>query len=571
MASDDANHRRRRMWGWVAVFALALIVRIIYLFQIRDLIYFDHLVGDAKGYDAWARRLAAGEWWWPDAFYQAPLYPYFLAVIYKVFGAGVWTPRVVQCVLGAAGCVGVGLAGGRWLSHRAGLVAAVMLALYPPAIYFDGIIQKASLGFALMAGLLCALAWSTGPKRRWVGLVAGWMLGALALTRENAMALVPVVLGWLLLRHAETNRDRWAMVTLFVTGLTVVLLPVGYHNWRTGGAFSPTTFQMGPNFYMGNHAGADGRYKPMIPGRETPEFERTDASEIAERETGRKLSPRDVSDYWMGRSRAYIRSDPADWVKLTCRKWWLVWNRFEIPDTESYYIYRDASPLLGVAGRVWHFGVLCPLAVLGAWLTWTRRRELGLLYALILVSAASVAMFYVFSRYRYPLVPIVAMFAGAGVVEGVSRAELRRWRGLVSGLGFTAIAATYVNWPINPEAELRAGQQGNLGATLASAGRLDEAIPHFERAAAIHPDAPRLRQFLADALSLSGRYAEAIPHYQAALVAEPDRANADFNLAVALERLGRVDEAIVHYERAAGLDPADGGARGAIDRLRGER
>ena len=43
-------------------------------------------MGDARGYDAWARRLAAGDWIGTDVFYQAPLYPYFLGVVYALAG-----------------------------------------------------------------------------------------------------------------------------------------------------------------------------------------------------------------------------------------------------------------------------------------------------------------------------------------------------------------------------------------------------------------------------------------------------------------------------------------------------
>lgn len=59
----------------IAVFATALVVRLIYLWQIRDSVYLSVLIGDARVYDAWARQIAAGDWLGSDVFYQAPLYP----------------------------------------------------------------------------------------------------------------------------------------------------------------------------------------------------------------------------------------------------------------------------------------------------------------------------------------------------------------------------------------------------------------------------------------------------------------------------------------------------------------
>lgn len=558
---------------WLCIFSLALGLRIFYLYQIEDLAFFHHLVGDAKAYDEWAQQLADGRWRWPDAFYQAPLYPYFLGCLYTLFGRSLWLVRIVQCLLSACACVMIGAAGARFLSIRVGRVAALLMAVYPPAFYFDGVVQKASLGSFLMSALLLVLA--VGGKRSswWIWTMTGMMLGLLALTRENTLVLVPIVIAWLVAtRDGPSNRwRRWAPATLTVAGLSAVLFPIALHNREHGGGLSLTTTQMGPNFYMGNHAGADGRYAALIPGRETPEFERADATALAEAATERTLSPRAVSDYWLRLALTDIASDPFRWLKLLGTKWWLTWNRYEIPDTESYYLYREESWLLNAMGSVFHFGVLCPMAVVGAVLTWPRRKELWLLYAIALGLAASVAVFYVFGRYRYPLVPVLMIFAASGVTQTIGWIRIHRGWAAARLLGVTAAAALWVNWPINPETELNAGQLGNLGAALARQDRVAEALPYFENAVAALPDAPRLRQFLADGLSMTGRHQDAIPHYEATLSLQPDRPNAHFNLAVALEAVGRAREAARHYRRALVVDPTDADARRAIERLTDER
>ena len=61
-----------------ALFVVAMAVRLLHLWAIRDTAFFDVLMGDARSYDLWAQRLAAGDWIGADVFYQAPLYPYFL-------------------------------------------------------------------------------------------------------------------------------------------------------------------------------------------------------------------------------------------------------------------------------------------------------------------------------------------------------------------------------------------------------------------------------------------------------------------------------------------------------------
>jgi hypothetical protein len=54
-----------------------------------------------------------------------------------------------------------------------------------------------------------------------------------------------------------------------------------------------------------------------------------------------------------------------------------------------------------------------PLAIAGMIATWPDRRRLSIVYALALAYAASVVLFFVFARYRYPLVPFLIVFASA--------------------------------------------------------------------------------------------------------------------------------------------------------------
>src|SRR5258706_7151427 len=133
------------VWPAAAIFAVALIVRVVHIWQIHRAPFFSVLMGDARGYDAWAERIAAGDWIGTEVFYQAPLYPYFLGTIYAVAGRSLMLVRICQALVGSAACVLLALAARRLFSKTAGLVAGVALALYAPAIFFDSLIQKSVL------------------------------------------------------------------------------------------------------------------------------------------------------------------------------------------------------------------------------------------------------------------------------------------------------------------------------------------------------------------------------------------------------------------------------------------
>ena len=196
-----------------AIAGVALAVRLLHLWLMRASPYFSVLLGDSAGYDAWARRLAAGDWIGTEVFYQAPLYPYVMGLIYTVAGPSPMAVRVVQAVLGAASCTLVGLAAHRAFSRRVGVAAGVGLALYAPAIFFDGLLQKASLDLffvALALYLITRIVDQAGDWRTWLGL--GATMGGLSLTRENALVFIVVLLASIS-RHPSSARTSTSATT----------------------------------------------------------------------------------------------------------------------------------------------------------------------------------------------------------------------------------------------------------------------------------------------------------------------------------------------------------------------
>ena len=548
-------------------FLVALTLRLIHIWQIRSSPFFDVLLGDANGYDQWAQRLAGGDWIGSDVFYQAPLYPYFLGVLYAVFGRDLLAVRIVQAVIGSASCVLLAMAGARLFSGRVGLIAGLALALWAPAIFFDGLLQKSVLDLFFVCAVLYLLSTIVGSREPGAGNRTKWLalgaaMGALALTRENALILILVILIWAVgptpVPHAGSTR-RFTTVVPFVAGLAVVLLPVMIRNYAVDGGFYLTTSQFGPNFYIGNNAQADGTYASIRFGRGAPEFERTDATEVAEASVGRTLSPSEVSSYWTGRALGYITGQPLDWLKLMGRKLLLLVNRNEMLDTESQQSYAEWSTPLRVLGWLTHFGALVPLAVLGIIVTWPNRHRrlhagdaaaasagqgLWILHVLTITYALSVVMFYVFARYRHPLVPFLLLFAAAGVTN--RRRAFQSWGTLAVVIAVAVIA----NLPMLSPSLMQAITENNLGTALQERGRHSEAIPHHQRAITLAPDYAPAHNNLGAALRRTGRLDEAIASYKQALSLRPDFPSASYNLANALLATGDTGGSVEQFRAA---------------------
>lgn len=577
-----------------AVAAAAFVLRYVYLLQARACPMFDGVVVDGDSYWRWASTLVGGDWIGTRIFYQAPLYPYFLGITRLAVGDDLWNVRLVQIALGAVACGILAVAGRRFLGMGAGIATGVLAAAYPPAIFFDGCIQKAGIGFLWMALLLLALALvrERPSLPRWTGL--GAALGALMLTREETVLLAPALAAWSLFAfRASTWPRRAANLAAFGLGLALLLAPVASRNKVVGGEFVLTTSQAGPNFYIGNNPRADGTYIPLRGGRQNPEFERQDAFELAAAEAGRKLSPSEVSRFWISKSFAWIRDDPAGWLALLVRKAGLLVNAYELPDADDIYFYERYAGVLRWPFRVLHMGTLLPLAVLGLALTWSRRRELLPLHLVLSVLSAGVVLFYVFARYRYPVVSVLLVFAGAGLVEGARCVRARAWRRLTPPLVLAALAAVAANaWrPYSRDASLTAAlansavvqaqrgdharalefvQQalarkpgsseywGNAGLSYMALERFDEAATAFRRSLECGPaDPARAHLRLGYALARSGRSTEGLPHIDASLAARPEDLEALSYRARALLEVGRVVESVATLRRILELRPGD--------------
>ncbi len=513
-----------RAWPWFAGIALlALVLRGVYLLQAASAPLFEHLIVDARQYSLWAHRIAQGDWMGDEVFYQAPLYPYFMALIECAAGPGPGPVRAVQCVLGAAACGFLYLAGRELVSHRVGAVAGALLALYPPAIFFDSLVQKASVGGLLTVLVIWLVARARRAPRPLRLAALGAAQGLLMLTREETLLLVPVLVAWISwTARGASVRVRVLRPAAFVGGLALVLAPVALRNHAVGGGFVLTTSQAGTNFYIGNNAEARGIYAPLRPGRSNTAYERQDAVELAEMAAGRELTPSEVSAHWFGESFRWIRAEPGAWLRLLGLKALLAMNAYEVADAEDIDYYREYAPLLDALSRVLHLGTVLPLAAAGIVLLGPRRRELAIVLVLGATLFAGVVLFYVMARYRYPIVPFVLLFAASALVDGLVRIRARAWRALVpAGLALAPVAVA-ANWPLAHRPTALAAAHHNAAAALMTAGRLDEAAAEYRRALELNPRVPETWSNVGLLLQRQGRLEEAVAHLRRAVDLRPD-------------------------------------------------
>lgn len=540
----------------------------VYLWQLRRYDLADVLILDPRAYDGEARRILAGGSF-PDAFYQAPLYAYFLAGIYALFGHGFLAVRLAQALLGAATVVLAADLSARLFGRTAGFLTAGLAFLYGVYLFYDGQIMKTTLTISLSVFLL----WILEPeRRRGVGigraLVAGVALGLAILTRENLVLFLPAG-AFLLWRGGHGPRIALA----FVAATLLTLLPVTLHNYRASGELILVTSQGGQNFYIGNHAQATGTYANPAFVRPDPHYERTDFHAEAERRAGRRLTANEASTFWYFQSLREMLDDPVRAVRLFGKKLLIVLGGIELPDNESLYAIRPVVPVLGALPL--SFAVLSPLAILGAFLTRGRWRELLFLHIFVLVNVLTLVLFFVVSRYRVAMAPVFMMLAAPALLALAGWARRAEARPLLLSGAFLLGAMAPCSIPnlagFDPRDYLSVNHYVNRARMLAGAGRDEEAIAAYEAAVRLNAGVAVIHYELGTVLVKVGRLEEARGEMERAVAIRPEAPGVRNDLAIVLAQLGDAERAEQNFIEASRLAPDWRGPLENLARLYEER
>ena len=130
-------------------------------------------------------------------------------------------------------------------------------------------------------------------------------------------------------------------------GLGLVLLPVLVRNRWVGEDWVFTTSQAGANLFIGNNPGnVTGTYAVPPFVRPSPLFEQEDFHRYAEHTVGRRLSPSEVSRFYVGEVVGWAVREPGRFLRLQGTKALAFLDRWEYPDNWSLYFVRRFSPLL---------------------------------------------------------------------------------------------------------------------------------------------------------------------------------------------------------------------------------
>jgi 4-amino-4-deoxy-L-arabinose transferase-like glycosyltransferase len=576
-ACARTTHRKLIPFG---IFISALLLRAFYLWEDTASPFFAVGGVDSPTYLKRAASLLTGMWPGPFAFDQPPLYPAWIAAVSQVFGENIMALKLSQAVLGAMCCVLVYfIAQKAFRDFSVALLAALMCVVNGTLIYFDGQIVSANLEMFLQ----CAALWFflKAEENKSIGwwLGAGAIVGLSAINRGGVLLCIPFLLVW------AYRRDGVKAAAAVIIPVALFIAPITLHNFsfdhsrsvpnnvKAGFEETPKssainrllnrkyvllTSRTGMNFLLGN---SYDEYELNDPNHPRCWIHTNRVMKYPYRETG-AVSASGQQQSLMTRATETIANAPGDWFRLMGLKALQLGNGVEIPRNSNLYADRQYSNLL--TALVWSgplafpTGLLIPLGLVGLYFSRRQSQKHSLLLAFLLPRVVFVLSFFVASRFRVPMLPIIAMFASYGILYGV-----RTWRaGQRSALVLPAIALVLLLIASNARLVPVADQHGAyeffaLAGTLAEGGDQAAALAEFQKAVDADPASPAANFLLGARLARLQQFKQSNTFLEAATQLEPSFTEALVRHGKNLAAMGQNNAARKQLKRALASDPGN--------------
>ncbi len=512
---------------------------------------------DEKYHDEWAQEIARGEVFNRVPYYRAPAYPYFLGLVYAVFGHDYYIPRLLGIIIGALSCVLIYLIGDELFSRRVGILAGLLACVYSMFIYFDSLLLSVHLEiFFCVLALLFLVKWIK-IRVNVLLVLAGFFCGLASITRPTFLVCILVFAVYLfIITHKEELKEQLKHPVLLIAGSIPVIASVMIINLAIGKDNVPLAWNGGINFYLGNNPAANGW------SATSPEIKRTwlggynDAIIFAEKDMNKKLRPSEISAYWFQRGLRSILSRPIEWSVLMLKKIYLLVSSYELPNNQSIKTYRSFSFFLRIP--VLSFGLVLVLAAVGLF-TAPGTKPVRIIQLFLIFYALTIVFFFVPARYRMPLIPMLLIFAAHGVFWFIDEVKTGQFKRVAFVSGLVILGLVFVH------TDLLAQHSDTIDKSIIHAtyanyyfdqGKYDKALVEYHQALAHDPGSIKTINALGDTYFKLGQYNDARQIFSKSLRMQ-DNADARFKLGLINFEQNILDSAQLYFSGAVALDSTD--------------
>jgi 4-amino-4-deoxy-L-arabinose transferase-like glycosyltransferase len=391
-------------------------------------------VYDAQGYAQIAANLERGEGFTlgPGATQSADNYspglPLLAGGIYELTG-GVHErlARLVLALIGSLAVLFAYLIGRRLSGPPAGLVGGAAVAIYPALLEYQGMLMSEPLAATLLSAAVLAILWAAdaGHRRvRW--LVPGLLLGALALTRPEYLAISLPIAVVVFARGGRTSwRQGLVQALVLLAGLVVVVAPWTARNAIALDRLVPVSTGGGQVLFSGSYMPSGGdpervgaealERHPELRAQLPPEPRLEQILAVLAKQRYPELES-DAALARMGRERLWddVSERPLAYAGFVAAKIGRIWG------------HGPRDVMREPVWEVLHW-LLVALGLLGlGLLAWQRRWEALLLGVILVAVTATGALLVASPRRLLVTIPVVAALAGTATTWLVRTCTERR-------------------------------------------------------------------------------------------------------------------------------------------------
>lgn len=396
-----------------AILILAGIIRGVFLLLYYYDEQWDQLLVDSLFHSYWAQSIADGNIIGQESFFRAPFYIYLLGGIYAVFDNSILAARIFGFLVGMVSVFITGRIAFKLFGKKTAILAALIHAIYPIAIYFESELLVDSLFTFLFELSVLIFLYALETKETKWHILTGLIIGLAAITKPTILALLPIYIIWLFIKNDNIGKSLSRSLIL-IASLIIIILPVTIRNLMVADDFVLISSSGGINFYIGNNAEADGSTASMPPPL-GHNWQIKDINYIAENETGQKLKASEISSFWFNKGINWITENKIDFIKLYLRKLYLCFDNPEVSNNRDLKIFFANNSMLRLIPVNYAF-ILALVSIALFLLLIKREFNSQILFVLIIILSylLILSLFFINARFRLPVIPLLIILASYG-------------------------------------------------------------------------------------------------------------------------------------------------------------
>ncbi|MDP4182436.1 MAG: glycosyltransferase family 39 protein [Bacillota bacterium] len=328
-----------------------------------------------------------------------PLYPIFLAAVFKIAGYGFWGlqgARIIQALISCGAILFVYFTAKKLFDNKTAILAAILYAFYVPNITTSGYFLTETLfSFLLIALIYISLIFMEAPsKLKFAALGVLWAIITLC---RPTIALFPVFL----LVHCLLNRFKFLYLIKLFTALSfsfiIIMSAWWIRNYKEYNEFIPLSAASGNPMLQGTYVDYVQTPQNIVYYKIGKNAFETNKAEMATAKM--RIKTEFKKDFW-----GYL-----NWytVKKTIQLWRsaFYWKEFLDISKKSVLIIHYIL-LIGIPGLIYCFI--------------KNYKKHFLLISIILYFNITHCIYMAFDRYAFPLMSILSIYCAYLLIKSLS-------------------------------------------------------------------------------------------------------------------------------------------------------